>query len=81
MKQIFTNSFGHHYLSQSHPRIGNIAFSGVELALWDALGKSLGLPVHALLGGKLNDTVSFMGFVQGDTTEEIATHAKQLAKE
>ena len=81
MKQIFTNSFGHHYLSQSHPRIGNIAFAGIELALWDTLGKSVGLPVNALLGGKLNETVSFMGFVQGDTTEEIATHANQLAKE
>ena len=34
-----------------------------------------------LLGGKLNESVGFMGFVQGDTTEEIATHAKQLAKE
>ena len=81
MKMIFTHSFGHHYLSQSHPRIGNIAFAGIELALWDALGKSVSLPVHALLGGKLHETVSFMGFVQGDTTEEIAIHAGQLAKE
>ena len=81
MKQIFTHSFGHHYLSQLHPRIGNLAFSGVELALWDALGKSVGLPVYSLLGGKLHENVSFMGFVQGDTTEEIATHANQLAKE
>ena len=81
MKMIFTHSFGHHYLSQSHPRIGNIAFAGIELALWDALGKSVSLPVHALLGGKLHETVRFMGFVQGDTTEEIAIHAGQLAKE
>ena len=29
MKQISTNIFGHHYLSQSHPRIGNIAFAGI----------------------------------------------------
>ena len=81
MKQIFTHSFGHHYASQLHPRIGNLAFTGVELALWDALGKSVGLPVHSLLGGKLYETISFMGFVQGDTTEEIAAHANQLAKE
>ena len=81
MKQMFTHSFGHHYLSQLHPRIGNLAFSGVELALWDVLGKSVGLPVHSLLGGKLHEAVGFMGFVQGDTTEEIATHANQLANE
>jgi L-alanine-DL-glutamate epimerase-like enolase superfamily enzyme len=81
MKQLFTQNFGHHYASQSHPRIGNIAFAGVELALWDALGKSVGLPVHALLGGKIHDTVSFMGFVQGDSTEEVAAHAGQLAQD
>jgi galactonate dehydratase len=27
------------------------AYSGVEQALWDLVGKSLGVPVHALLGG------------------------------
>ena len=81
MKQMFTHSFGHHYLSQLHPRIGNLAFSGVELALWDVLGKSVGLPVHSLLGGKLHGAVGFMGFVQGDPTEVIATHANQLADE
>lgn len=81
MKQLFTRNFGHHYASQSHPRIGNIAFAGVELALWDALGKSVGLPVHALLGGKIHDTLSFMGFVQGDTTEDVTIHARQLVQE
>ena len=81
MKQLFTQSFGHHNASQSHPRLGNIAFAGVELALWDALGKTVGLPVHALLGGKVHDTVSFMGFVQGDSTEEVAEHAYQLAQD
>jgi len=30
---------------------------GVEMALWDALGKSLGAPVHQLLGGKRTDEV------------------------
>jgi len=81
MNQLFTQNFGHHSASHSHPRIGNIAFAGVELALWDALGKSVGLPVHALLGGKIHDTVSFMGFVQGDSTEEVAAHASQLVQE
>ena len=81
MNQLFTQNFGHHSASHSHPRIGNIAFAGVELALWDALGKSVGLPVHALLGGKIRDTVSFMGFVQGDSTEEVAAHASQLVQE
>lgn len=33
------------------------AASGIELALWDALGRSLNTPVHALLGGACSDRV------------------------
>ncbi len=31
------------------------AISGIEIALWDILGKSLGVPVWRLLGGKVRD--------------------------
>lgn len=34
------------------------AWSGVELALWDLLGKSLGAPVHRLLGGAQADRLA-----------------------
>ncbi|CAL9554273.1 glucarate dehydratase family protein [Streptomyces sp. enrichment culture] len=37
--------------------------SAFEVACLDALGKSLGLPVHALLGGKLRDTVEFSAYL------------------
>jgi galactonate dehydratase len=37
--------------------IGNSAISGIELALWDILGKHLGVPVWRLLGGKVRDRV------------------------
>lgn len=37
--------------------IGMSAISGIEIALWDILGKSLGAPVWALLGGRTRDRV------------------------
>lgn len=37
--------------------IGMSAVSGIELALWDIFGKSLGLPVWRLLGGQVRDRV------------------------
>lgn len=33
------------------------AFSGLEIACWDILGKARERPVHALLGGRMNDRV------------------------
>ena len=33
------------------------AFAGIELALWDILGKRLGAPVYELLGGKLHEAI------------------------
>ncbi|MGE0800043.1 MAG: enolase C-terminal domain-like protein [Lautropia sp.] len=37
--------------------IGATAISGIEHALWDIFGKSVGLPVWRLLGGKVRDRV------------------------
>ena len=37
--------------------IGMSAISGIEHAMWDILGKSLGTPVWQLLGGKVRDKV------------------------
>jgi galactonate dehydratase len=37
--------------------IGMSAIAGIEMALWDILGKSLGVPVWRLLGGKMRDRV------------------------
>src|SRR5579884_2147604 len=33
------------------------AMGGLEMAMWDLLGKSLGVPVHTLLGGKIWDSI------------------------
>ncbi len=48
------------------------AMAGIEMACWDILGKSLGVPVHRLLGGKVRDNVRVYanGWYSGDRTPE-----------
>ncbi len=64
----------------SAPRYFSQALAGIELALWDAIGKAAKLPLHKLLGGAVRDKIEYFGFVQGDTPAELAAHARKLAK-
>ncbi len=57
------------------------AISGVEQAMWDILGQSLGVPVYQLLGGRVRDRVKMYAHVGGSTPEELCRHAKQKLQE
>lgn len=57
------------------------AMAGIELACWDILGKSLGVPVHTLLGGKVRDKVRVYanGWYTGPRSpESYAEAARQV---
>ena len=56
------------------------AFSGLEIACWDILGKELGRPVHMLLGGAVNErlrTYSYLYPGPDDDPEDfwVSPHA------
>lgn len=55
------------------------ALSAVEMALWDILGKSLGVPVCRLLGGRVNEKVRIYvngWFAGAKTPKEFGEKAK-----
>jgi galactonate dehydratase len=53
------------------------ALSGVEQALWDIYGKSLGLPVYRLLGGPTRDRIRIYGTAGGNTPEEAVASIRE----
>ena len=64
-EQLYSGTRGHHALARGHvfPAMGRrgisiAALSGIDIALWDLLGKSLGVPVWQLLGGRRTERMA-----------------------
>ena len=76
--EAYNALFGREEASKASTFAGK-ALAGLEMALWDAMGKAAGCPVHGLLGGAVRDEVRYFGFPQGDAAEEIAGEAARLA--
>ena len=57
------------------------ALSGIEQAMWDILGKSLGVPVYQLLGGACRDRIRMYAHCGGNTPEEAAASARARVAE
>jgi galactonate dehydratase len=60
--------------------IVNSAISGIEHALWDIAGKAAGLPVWALLGGRVRNKIRVYQSIGGRTPQEAAESAKRLVE-
>ena len=66
-------------------RVYNTALSGLEQALWDVLGQSLGAPLHALFGGAVRERIRLYAninrHVVDRSPEGFARAARQAADE
>ena len=47
------------------------ALSGIDIALWDILGKMLSVPIYQLLGGQVRDRLRMYGWL---STEETGSY-------
>lgn len=51
--------------------VGMAAISGIEMACWDIFGKSVGMPVHELLGGRVRDRVRLYDHLGGGVMDKV----------
>ena len=54
-----------------HGKIAGCALAAIDIALWDVMGKALGVPVYQLLGGRVRDKVVCYPHMGGRTVEEL----------
>ena len=80
IERFLDRFYRHQKLTRLLPFANNLS-CGIEMALWDIVGKACNKPVHKLLGGKFHKSIDFFGFVQGREPEAMADHANELFDE
>lgn len=59
----------------------NWALIGIEMALWDIIGKSCGQPLYKLWGGAFRTQIPYRGDVAFTNPEDMAEQAKSLVSQ
>lgn len=73
--------YANHNLTHFHIHAASWALSGIEMALWDLMGKAAGRPLYKLWGGAVRKKIPFWGWVAGAGASAMATESRRFVKE
>src|SRR5579862_765221 len=79
IEDIWQSAYVQQYF-RSGPESNN-ALSGIDGALWDVLGKRLGVPVYQLLGGKVRAAVPLYGHAQSTDIVQLEDQVRKYMEE
>jgi len=80
IEELWSEMYDHSFWAKGGGAIVFAAMSGIEQALWDIKGKTLGVPVYELLGGRMRDTVRVYAngwYGRAQTPSEFAKAAEK----
>ena len=79
IEDVWQSSFVSSYW-RNGPVLNN-AISGVDIALWDILGKVAGLPVYRMLGGKARRAVDTYRHASGSSFKEVEDQVRKFVED
>ncbi|KAH8830100.1 enolase C-terminal domain-like protein [Flagelloscypha sp. PMI_526] len=74
IEDIYQSAYRHRFYRGGEVLMS--AISGLDIALWDIKGKTLGVPVWQLLGGKVRERCKVYGWIGGDRPSDVLEQAK-----
>jgi mannonate dehydratase len=79
IEDVWQSSFVSSYW-RNGPVLNN-AISGVDIALWDVLGKRTGLPLYQLLGGRCRQAVDVYRHASGRTFKDVEASCRKYLEQ
>ena len=68
-------------LTHLHLHAANWALSGIDMALWDIVGKASGRSLHQIWGGAFRKRIQYYGYIVRTDLGGISQQAKELLEE